>query len=523
MTPLVTANEIREMDRRTIEDLGVPGVVLMENAGRGTTEIVAREVRRAPQGGPVAILCGSGNNGGDGYVVARHLLQRGIPCAVYLATTEEKIRGDARINYDVLRQLPVPVVPVPDDAAAARVAPALSASSVLVDALLGTGLRSDVRGVYRTLLEAANRSPARKVAVDIPSGIRADDGAVLGVAFRADVTATFAAAKIGLFLHPGAEYAGDIAVIDIAIPPQVVDDVAPRGDLIEACEVARALLPLPANGHKGTFGHCLILAGSPGMGGAALLAGEAALLAGAGLVTVATDAVVQARLEGRRPALLVDSFRGTADAVPDRARLRALAEGKRAVVAGPGLGATPATGALLEMLVRDVRAPLVLDADALNVLAARPGLVAEAGRDVLLTPHPGEMARLLACTTAEVQADRFAAARLLSARERAVVVLKGAHTLVATPDGHVGLNPTGNPGMGTAGSGDVLAGLLGALLAAGLPAPQAARVGVRLHGIAGDEAARQLGERSVTVSAILDALPAAFGANGAQVGGRGSA
>ena len=510
--PLVTAAEIREMDRRTIEDLGIPGVVLMENAGRGTTDLVRREHAAAGHPGPVAILCGSGNNGGDGYVVARHLHQHGVPCVVYLATPPDKVGGDARVNLEVLRQLPVPIERVASEDEARALSPELARASVIVDALLGTGLRSEVRGVYRALLEVANASVrARKVAVDIPSGLRADDGAVLGLAFRADVTATFAAAKLGLYLHPGAAHAGEVAVIDIGIPPQVVHAVGPRAELITRREVAAALGPLPAAGHKGTFGHCLVVAGAPGKGGAALLTGEAALRGGAGLVTVATDRRVRARLEGRVPSLMVEWIREDADRAPDETRLSELVAGKRAVVAGPGLGTTASTEALVRRLLQSSPCPLVLDADALNVLAPHAGLLAErkAG-EVILTPHPGEMARLLGVTTREVESDRCAAARLLAARERAIVVLKGAHTLVTGPDGLLGLNPTGNPGLGTAGSGDVLAGLLGALLAAGMPALAAARVGVWLHGRAGDHAARRLGERSVTAQTVLEALASAI-------------
>ncbi|MCZ7599344.1 MAG: NAD(P)H-hydrate epimerase [Gammaproteobacteria bacterium] len=292
MEPLVTAAEIREMDRQTIEDLGLPGVVLMENAGRATAEVVLREHAAGASGQrtrrPVAILCGAGNNGGDGFVVARHLHQAGVRCAVYLTKDPADLKGDAATNLAVLQRLPVPIVPVRDEAAVRDRAHDLRTAPVIVDALLGTGLSSEVRGVPRALIETANAGLGRRVAVDVPSGVRADDGAVLGVAFRADVTVTFAAAKLGLWLHPGAEYAGAVVVADIGIPPQVVAAVAPQADRILWEEAAAALAPRPRTGHKGTFGHCLVIAGAPGKGGAALLAGRGALVAGAGPVTVAT-------------------------------------------------------------------------------------------------------------------------------------------------------------------------------------------------------------------------------------------
>ena len=509
-SPLVTADEIREMDRRAIEDLGIPGVVLMENAGRGATEVVLRELAAAGAAGPVAILCGPGNNGGDGYVIARHLHQAGVPSTIYLAAPAERVAGDARVNLDIVRQLPIPVVEVYEEVAARALAGPLSTAPVIVDALLGTGLRSDVRGIYRLLLELANDAPGRKVAIDIPSGIRADDGHVLGTAFRADATATFALAKLGLLLHPGADYAGEVAVIDIGIPPSVVAGVGPRADRIGRAELALAFASRPRTGHKGTFGHCLVIAGAPGKGGAALLAGSGALVTGAGLVTVATDREVQARLEGRVPELMVEWVRRREDDQADPARVEALLAGKGAVVVGPGLGATPATASLVLAAVRFAEAPVVIDADGLNVLASHPGALARESGERVLTPHPGEMARLLAISTAEVQGDRVGSARRLAAREHAVVVLKGAHTVVAEPDGHVGINTTGNPGMGTAGTGDVLAGMIGALLAQGLTLATAARVGVLLHGQAGDDAARTSGEAGLTAAALLASLPAAI-------------
>lgn len=507
-TLLATADEMREMDRRAIEELGIPGVVLMENAGVGTTDVVEEVYRRAGARGTVAIVCGAGNNGGDGYVVARHLHQRAIPVAVFQAAPDDRVEGDARVNLDIVRQLPIPLLPVQTAEQLAARTETLRAAPVLVDALLGTGLAKEVRGHYRALIDTLNACPGLAVAVDVPSGVRATDGAVLGAAVRADVTATFAITKLGLIVHPGAAYCGDVRVVDIGIPRSVVEGVAPKASRIAWTEVREALPPRPAAGHKGTFGHCLVVAGSPGKGGAALLAGEAALRGGAGLVTIATDETVQGRLEGRIPELMVEWFRARADEDTDPERMDLLLSGKQAVVIGPGLGATPETESMLLRTLRSVEIPVVLDADALNLLARHPGVLRDTPGSFVLTPHPGEMARLLDTETATVQSDRVGAARSLAERENAVVVLKGAGTIVAEPDGTVGVNTTGNPGMGSAGTGDVLAGLLGGLLAQRLAPAVAARVGVLLHGMAGDEARGTAGLHGLTAGDVLRSLPA---------------
>jgi ADP-dependent NAD(P)H-hydrate dehydratase / NAD(P)H-hydrate epimerase len=494
MRIVVTAAEIREMDRRTIEEIGIPGIVLMENAGRATFELCLAAHANG-DGGPVAILCGAGNNGGDGYVVARHLHQAGVPCVVCLLADREQVAGDARTNLDVLSRLPVPLLRVGEDLDA--LSEEILRASVIVDALLGTGLRAGVDGRLARLIELANDGDAFKVAVDIPSGVRADDGAVLGAAFKADVTVTFGAPKLGLYLHPGAAFAGEVVVADIGIPPQVRREVGGGATLIERDELLAFAAPRARDGHKGSYGHCLVLAGSPGKSGAALLAGQGALHCGAGLVTVATHPAVLGALEGRVAELMLCAW------PEDEEALDGLLRGKAAVVVGPGLGTSPGAGDLVTRLLSRARVPLVLDADALNLLAPQPGAVARAAAPCLLTPHPGEMARLLDRSVADIQADRLGAARALAAREHAVVVLKGAPTVVASPDGGVALNTNGNPGMGTAGTGDVLSGLLGALLAQGLSPDQAARVGVFLHGAAGDAAAAQTGERAMTAGALV--------------------
>lgn len=505
---VTTAAEMRELDRATIEDIGIPGVVLMESAGRQTAEQILAEprIRAAAR---IGVLCGAGNNGGDGYVVARWLASAGHVVRCWLLAPRDRIRGDALTNLLALERLGGDLVEVPDEAALHAERPWLDACDVLVDALLGTGLSSEVRGLYRAAIDATEAFTGLRVAVDIPSGVHADTGQVLGAAFRADLTITYGCWKHGLLHHPGAGHAGRVVVVDIGIPPAVASAHEPRAVLLEPTRL-RGLLPArAAAAHKGTYGHVLVLAGSPGKSGAALLAGLAALRGGAGLVTVATDRGTQSRIEGRVPELMVESFRDAPDA-DGLAGARALAAGKAAVCVGPGLGDSAGTAALVMGLLDGGEAPLVIDADGLNVLAGRLDALRGSRAPVVLTPHPGELGRLLGCSAAAINADRPAAARALSLSHGVTVILKGAHTVVSSPSGRLGVCPTGNPGMASAGTGDVLAGLVTSLLARTGDPEAAAWLAVWLHGAAGDLAAAAGSEPGLTASALSDALPRAF-------------
>jgi len=531
--PAVTADEMREMDRATIEDIGVPGVVLMERAGLGVFQrIVEYAARSAGQGQGedlgldttssregavwslvanlrVAVLCGAGNNGGDGYVVARHLHLAGARVTVFLLAAEDRIRGDARVNYDVARRLSIPCEPVLDDEAAAALAPRLTEQDCLVDALLGTGLSSDVRGRYRTVIDAMNASGAWTVAVDLPSGLAADTGQPLGLAVRADATVTFGCPKLGLVGHPGVEWCGDLTVVDIGIPRAVVAQVGPMCHVLEESDVAPSLPRRPAGGHKGTFGHVLCVAGSVGKSGAAVLAARGAARVGAGLVTVAAP-------EGALPAIMAHSVEtmGASYRVDEGSplgaveRLSELARGKSAILVGPGIPTGPTMLEVLRDFLADRTVPVVLDADALNLLARAPQYLQEASAPVVITPHPGEMARLLGSDVRSVQADRVATAREAAARFGVQVVLKGARTVIASPAGEAFVNPTGNPGMGSGGMGDVLGGILAGLLAQGADVEPAIRMGVYLHGLAGDRAAVRLGQHGLLAGDLLAEVPA---------------
>ena len=501
--------QMREADRRTIEEIGIPSIVLMENAGRRVVEILASTFDDLAEC-RVAVLCGRGSNGGDGFVAARALRQRGTDVAVFLLGAAADVRGDARTNLDVLARLGVDVVEVPDAAAWARQEPVLTACDLIVDAMLGTGLNRPLSGMLPAVVADVNAAAVPIVSIDLPTGLSADSHRLIGPAVDADLTVTLAAPKIPLVLPPGSACAGDVFVADIGIPEFIIDDAAgPRLELVTPNAV-RALLPDRAEEtHKGTFGHVLIVAGSLGRTGAACLAGMGALKSGAGLVTVAVPRSCVPAVAAGAPEYMTLPLEEEAPGVVGAGALDALLEAPCDVLAaGPGLGTGPGASALVHGLLENARVPLVLDADALNVLADHSEWLDARGAfaDVVLTPHPGEMARLCGHSTQEVQAERLAAARGLATAHGVHVALKGARTLVAAPDGGIAINLTGNPGMASGGAGDVLTGVTAAWIGQIASTAEACKVAVYLHGLAADIAARKTGEVALTATDIIAAL-----------------
>ena len=493
---VVSADEMRALDRWTIEH-GTSGATLMERAGGGAARVLLARVGRSR--GPVVVVCGRGNNGGDGFVIARYLRRARIPVEVWLAAHPDEVRGDAAGMLAAWRRGKNAVHDLTAPGRVEALVGRLAKAAVVVDALLGTGLNAPVTGLVAAVIEAVNEAGRPVLAVDIASGLSADSGRPLGAAIRATVTATFGYAKIGQVVYPGVDHTGILDIVDIGIPPEALAAVQPRTSLLEAGEMARLLPARPRDAHKGTFGHVLVIGGSRGKSGAALLVGEGAARAGAGLTTLAVAAPLQAVLEGRVRELMTAPLSNPSE-------VEALVRGRAAVVCGPGLGVTDETRALVAEVVRRTPVPLVLDADGLNVVAGTRLLLERSGPTVV-TPHPGEMARLLACETSAVQADRLGAARRLAGAEGVVVVLKGARTVIAAPDGGAAISPTGNPGMATGGTGDVLAGVLGGLLGQGLPPFDAAVLGVFVHGAAGDRVAARRGEVGLLAGDLLPELP----------------
>ncbi|MCA1793612.1 MAG: NAD(P)H-hydrate epimerase, partial [Desulfobacteraceae bacterium] len=432
---LVTAKQMQEMDRYTIEEFGIPGLVLMENAARGAVDFFMEKCRPGPDT-RVAVVAGRGNNGGDGWVMARYLMEKQIPVTVFLLSSRDRVAGDARANMDLVEKLlphypDCAVVKITDASALEKEKTRLVHHDLFVDAIFGTGLNSDVRGIFKDVIQCINQTKKPVFSVDIPSGLNADTGAVCGVCIKAKATATFAFAKIGHIMYPGNQYTGNLRVIDIGIPGFAARKQDVGFQVLDTQTIAPLFSPRSFTSHKGTFGHLMILSGSPGKTGAAALCANAAKRCGTGLVTLGVPAGINAVLEPMVMEPMTVPLPQTPSGALSSAgldQILALAKDKQALALGPGLGTDPDTKKLIQSLVTDCSLPLIMDADAINCLADNPDILTSRQFPAILTPHPGEMARLAGISTAEVQADRPGVARTFAEKYHVILVLKGAQT-----------------------------------------------------------------------------------------------
>jgi ADP-dependent NAD(P)H-hydrate dehydratase / NAD(P)H-hydrate epimerase len=515
---ILTAAQMQRIDRLTTGRFGVPSLTLMENAGRAVVEFLSE--RYAPLAErKIAILCGRGNNGGDGMVVARCLRQRGLAPRVVLFGDPATLKGDAAVNYRRLSEIAAPEI-VKGSEGWERVRPSISGSTLIVDALVGTGLSKPLHGLLLEVIRdlAKDFPQARFVAVDLPSGISADGGELIGESLRVEASVTFTAPKQTHVFPPACERVGEWVVKEIGTPRELLEDDGELFlNLTEPGDVNWLAEPRRRDSHKGTYGHVLVLAGSFGKAGAAAMAARAGLRVGAGLVTVATARSVLPTVAGFGVELMTEPLPETeSGGISMRAlsegHLDRLVEGKAVLAIGPGLGTAPETVELVRAVVNRYKIPIVLDADGLNAFAGCIHTLQTEGRVRVLTPHPGEMARLTGQKTSEVVAGRIDIARNFARERGCVLVLKGFRSLTALPSGQVWVNPTGNPGMATGGSGDVLTGIMAGLLAqfSSRPAGEVATAAVYLHGLAGDIAASMVGEAPLIAGDILESLPLAF-------------
>ncbi|CAG1772353.1 Bifunctional NAD(P)H-hydrate repair enzyme Nnr [uncultured bacterium] len=503
---IADANAIRAIDRAAVEKYGISGLQLMENAGRGAADVILRQLGGA---GKAAVLCGKGNNGGDGYVIARHLHNSGVEPTVYTLCKTGELRGDAAANAATWSKMGGETVELLSIDAVKSASAQVGKADVIVDAIFGTGLSEEAAGHYAEAIRLVNGLGRKVVSVDIPSGIDATTGAVLGEAVKAHVTATMAMPKLGLLLYPGRAHAGAVEVVDIGVPKEAVEDPSVKWNLLGPSDMTAILRPRQAESHKSSHGHLFVIGASPGMTGAVYMAGTAALRAGAGLVTAGVPESLNAILEVKTTEVMTAGLPETGRRLGASAyeEVRRLAANKTALVVGPGAGTSEELMKLIGLILDESNIPVVIDADGLNSFAPRIASLKEKKAQVVLTPPPGEASRLLNVKVQAIQADRVGAAEKLAGMTGATVVLKGAYTVIACPGGQVFLNPTGNPGLATAGTGDILAGMLGAFLAQGYTPFEASAAAVYIHGLAGDEAKKKAGELGMIATDRLEFIP----------------
>lgn len=500
---VASVEQMRRMDRRAMDEFGIRDELLMENAALAAFHVLCE--RLGVKGNRFAVLCGAGNNGGDGLAMARKILSNGGHPVVLVPGSPEKYRGAAKLNWEIVGRLPLQVIEVQQ---ADEITPHLERCDVIVDAVFGTGLTREVTGRYREIIEAVNRSGRPVLAVDIPSGINGDTGQVMGAAVRADVTVTFGLPKIGNLLYPGFAHCGRLYVTHISFPPLMTRDES----LGVRISPPVALPPRDPGGHKGSFGKALFIAGAAAYLGAPYFAAMSFLKAGGGYARLATSASVAPHIAARGNEIVMVPQEETAAgsiSAENRDALLALSGQMDMVVMGPGLSLDPETVALACDLAAGIDKPLLVDGDGITALSAHPEILAGRSAATVLTPHLGEMARLAGTSIDAVDTDKIGSLTAQARRLNATIVLKGAHSLIGYPDGQVLINTSGNSGMASAGSGDVLSGTIAAMFGLGLPLAQAVAKGVFMHGLAGDLAAADLGEDGLTAGDILAYLPAA--------------
>jgi ADP-dependent NAD(P)H-hydrate dehydratase / NAD(P)H-hydrate epimerase len=507
---LVTADEMRQMDAMTINDIGIPGRVLMENAGRGAADFFIKEItEKCIDSNKIAVIAGSGNNGGDGFVIARLLYFKGFDVKVFLFSNPEKLKNEAKDNFNLLNILNIPVLILEDKNAFLKHKNLIEKSGIIIDSLLGTGLKYEVKDYFKKIIEFINSLNKYVFSVDIPSGLSSETGVAQGTCIKAVATATFGLAKVGQKVFPGAKFTGKLKVIDIGIPPLVLQKINPKQYLLTNEYISKNFLKKETDAHKGDNGHLLIIAGSRGKTGAAILSAKSAIRCGAGLVTIAIPESINSIIETNCIEAMtypVNEKKGGFFAYSAFDEIKKLFKGKKCIAIGPGIGTDPDTAKLVFKIFEESELPIVADADALNCISENVQILKKRKAPLILTPHPREMARLIGKETKDVQKDRVKTARDFALEFNSHLVLKGAGTVVAHPDGEVFINSSGNSGMAAGGMGDVLTGIIASLMCQGYSEKKAANMGVYLHGAAADKIAEEKGMIGYTASDTIDFL-----------------
>lgn len=509
---IVKPGQMNGIDKFTINEIGIPGMVLMENAAVSVVEEVSGMLSGL-RGKKVLILAGKGNNGGDALAAARHLYNRGADVRIYLVAEKDALKGDAAANLKILERIGLCVIELINEGQYPEFENALQRAELVIDGLLGTGLKGEVRGIPAHLIELINNSSKAVISIDIPSGVNGENGKVMGCCIRATKTVTFALPKIGLVVHPGCEYTGDLVVADIGIPNLAIEHFEINTHILNKHCIS-ALIPIRSRDtNKGGYGRVLIISGSTGMTGAGCLTAKAALRSGAGLVYLGVPSGLSHIFAASVTEAITVPFDDDGSGRLSRNlidKLDTVIKRKDVIAVGPGLSVNDDITDIVSSIIEKAEAPLVIDADALNAVSADIGVLKRLKGPAVMTPHPGEMSRLMGISIEDIQSNRMEVAREFAIRWKVITVLKGSKTVVAMPDGALYLNPTGNPGMATAGSGDVLTGIIAALIGQGLKPQDAAIAGVYLHGLAGDMACVKKGEYGMIAGDIIEELPHAI-------------
>ncbi len=503
---LATPQRVKEMDKITIEGMGIPGVVLMENAGGGTARILMEKYLSKKE--KILVIVGKGNNGGDGCVIARYLYNNGFDVKIAVVGEEDDLKGHAGINYNVAKNFGVPIEVLHNDPD--KIIPLIESANVIIDALLGTGFKPPLNDTYRNIIEAVIDSKKRVFAVDVPSGLDAFTGKPGDIAIKAEATFTMGLGKVGLLSYPGAAYTGRVYVIDISFPKKIAFS-EPKYFFVESDDEILKIPQRAPDAHKGKFGHLIIIGGSPGKTGAPLMAGMAAYRVGTGLVTVALQDYLKDYLESK-PYEVMLLFYGKGKNVDqvDTAYLLKEMNTRQAAVVGPGLGKDKNAKKVFYNVAEYFKNPLVVDADGLNIISEDVEILNKMKMPLILTPHPGEMARLLGTDTKDVQENRVTVALDFAQKYKTYLVLKGARTLISTPEGKLYISPFENPAMATGGMGDILSGIIGGFLAQGFSPEKAVVMGVYFHALAAERATRGPGLVATDLLPVLPGIIAEF-------------
>lgn len=506
---VVTPGQMNRIDALCIDKIGIPGIVLMENAALKVVEEISRRIGSV-RGKKIVLFAGKGNNGGDALAVSRHLFNRGAQTDIFLLARKEELKGDAKVNLDILTSMGIEVAELVQESQICKAEKLVKEAHLIVDGIFGTGLKGAVSGVALNAIKTMNGSGKEIIAIDIPSGINGETGKVPGVCVKAHATVTFGLPKLGLILHPGCEYVGELVVSDIGIPEKVVDSMDININTLERDYIRKLIPERVQNSNKGSYGKLFVISGSKGMTGAGCLSAKAALRAGTGLVYLGVpDSLIPIYNTALAEAVTVPLCDRGLGYICEEAEgiIEQWFRKVSAVAVGPGLSVNGDITGIVEFIIKRSKVPLILDADALNAVSLNLEILKELKADAVITPHPGEMSRLAGITIEDVQNNRIEVAREFSRKWGIITVLKGAKTVVACPDGRVYINSTGNSGMSTAGTGDVLTGIIAGFAAQGVGVEAAALAGVYIHGRAGDAVAAKKGEHGLIAGDIVDEMP----------------